>query len=417
MEELPLPGDPDTAWAEMQSILDKDPLLKSPEKGSPAAKIIGSKLATILGYILPAAAMISTVTYLVVKQPKHDLPVVKQVRTDLPANPKQALPGVLDSVHLESPNPDSTVLVLTGTPAVSAPILVKPSMTEDSLPAKVQAAAIEPSRTLEKVSNADVLTVFGSSNEDHLLPANTPLYGTLPELKFSAVDVLKSKEKKSFDLKVKKEKNKTVRAGRSKGGRGSITTVPLNFGVNAGLSMYSQGKNPFVGVSATYALSDRLLVNAGVTMNFGRQFKGEYEHPSFSADSNAHAFRILDSRKFNTIDIPVSLEYRISKHISVKAGPVFSFQSKQRGTGSVLDKVSNLRDTLYHSKQINEALGKTTINKVNFGFFGGVTVRIGQFNIDANYQQNSKPYQISGDLGSYQYQLKSFQIGLGYRFK
>ena len=61
LNELPVKEDADLAWSEMNKLLDEH--MPEPNSGNGATKIWGVKLVSLLGYILPAAAMIGGITY------------------------------------------------------------------------------------------------------------------------------------------------------------------------------------------------------------------------------------------------------------------------------------------------------------------------------------------------------------------
>lgn len=202
----------------------------------------------------------------------------------------------------------------------------------------------------------------------------------------------------------------------AKGKKASIFITPrYNYGLEIGIN--TAGKVSFYfGAFGSYALNKRLLVNAGVRINSYRQLSGEYSHPSYYRPDSLPPFKVIDSRKLLTFDLPLSLEYKISKTISVKAGPIISLSLKQMGINSKLAPIADLRDTVYHSKEINKSISSTAISKGSFGFMGGVSFHLKKFDLNSNYQLLT-PYKVSNDLGSYRKTYHTVQIGIGYRFK
>jgi len=68
LEELPYRGDTGKAWAEMNKILDEHmPAVQVVSGGGKAVKPFASKIISLLGIILPVAAMLCTITYFAVK--------------------------------------------------------------------------------------------------------------------------------------------------------------------------------------------------------------------------------------------------------------------------------------------------------------------------------------------------------------
>jgi len=193
------------------------------------------------------------------------------------------------------------------------------------------------------------------------------------------------------------------------------TTPPFNYGLEAGLNTGSKG-SLYLGAFGAYALNRRWLVDAGIRINSLRQLSGEYSHPSYYRPDSLPPFKVIDSRKLLVLDIPVNLTYRISKVISIKAGPLLSFSLKQSAINSQLAPIADQRDTVYHSREINKAISNTTIGKVSFGFTGTISFHLKQLDLNGGYQLLS-PYKVSSDLGSYRKTYHSVQLGIGYRFK
>lgn len=207
-------------------------------------------------------------------------------------------------------------------------------------------------------------------------------------------------------------KSKNTAKGKKESG---FVTPPYNYGLETGLNTASKASFYF-GAFGSYALNKRLLVNAGVRINSYKQLSGEYSHPSYYRPDSLPPFKIIDSRKLLTLDLPVNLEYRISKTISIKAGPIISLSLKQTGISSKLGPITDHRDTVYYSKEINKAIGSTFISKASFGFMGGVSFQLKKFDLNGSYQLLT-PYKVSNDLGSYRKTYHTVQLGISYCFK
>jgi len=189
-----------------------------------------------------------------------------------------------------------------------------------------------------------------------------------------------------------------------------------SYGVTTGMNVQKGSSSFYGGISGAYSLSKKWQLSVGVNVNSYQKIIGEFTHPSYYRPDSLPPFTIAATRKVITVDIPLTAAYRLSKHISVKAGPVISFVGKQSEMITRLNPIADPRDTLYHSRQIDSTLVNTVSNKVNIGFTGGINIHIKQFDINGSYQWLT-PYKVSNSLGSFKQTNRAFRIGIGYRFK
>jgi hypothetical protein len=196
-----------------------------------------------------------------------------------------------------------------------------------------------------------------------------------------------------------------------------IITPRYNYGLEAGLNTGAANSTSFYfGGFGTYAIKPRLLINVGIRINSNRTISGGFTHVSYHGQDSIPPFGIVDTRKLLVADIPVTVEYKLFNTLSIKAGALFILPIKQSGINTKLAPIAYPRDTLYHTQEINTALNNTTMNRVNLGFTGGISLHIKKFDINANYQV-LKPYKISDALGSYSKTYQTFQLGVGWRFR
>ncbi len=241
----------------------------------------------------------------------------------------------------------------------------------------------------------------------------------------SASNIAKFKQIPEIAAIVKKDKDSPIASSKpnnnqskniAKGKKANVfLTPPYNYGLEIGLNT-SNNVRFYFGGFGSYTLNNRWLVDARVRINSYRRLSGEYSHPSYYRPDSLPPFKIIDSRKLMILDIPVNLEYRISKKISVKAGPVISLLLKQTDISSKLGTIADLRDTVYRSKEINKAINNTIISKVSLGFTGGLNFHLNKFDLNSSYQLLT-PYKVNNDLGAYRKANNTFQISIGYRFK
>jgi hypothetical protein len=195
-----------------------------------------------------------------------------------------------------------------------------------------------------------------------------------------------------------------------------IIVPTYSYGITTGLNVQKGNSSFYAGISGAYSLSKKWQLSVGVNVNSYQRIAGAFTHPSYYRPDSLPPFTIAATRKVITVDIPLTAAYRLSKHISVKAGPVISFVGKQSAMITRLNPIADPRDTLYHSKQIDSTLVNTVNNKVNIGFTGGISIHIKQFDINGSYQWLS-PYKVTNSLGSFKQINQVFRIGIGYRFK
>ncbi|QNR83133.1 outer membrane beta-barrel protein [Pedobacter riviphilus] len=215
--------------------------------------------------------------------------------------------------------------------------------------------------------------------------------------------------------KVKNIKSPKIKTTKIKQ-ESEIIEPTYSYGVTTGMNVQKENSSFYAGIFGTYALSKKWKLAVGVNVNSYQKIIGEFTHPSYYRPDSLPPFTITATRKVITVDVPLMAAYRLSKHISVKAGPVISFVGKQSEMITRLNPIADPRDTLYHSKQIDSTLVNTVSNKINIGFTGGISIHIKQFDINGSYQWLT-PYKVSNSLGSFKQTNQVFRIGIGYRFK
>lgn len=186
-----------------------------------------------------------------------------------------------------------------------------------------------------------------------------------------------------------------------------------SYGITTGMNVQKGNSSFYAGIFGMYALNKKWQLAMGLNLNSYQKIAGEFTHPNYFRPDSLPPFTIAATRKVITVDIPLTAAYRLSKHISVKGGPVIGFVGKQ---SEMITHIANPRDTLYHSKQIDSTLVNTGSNKVNIGFTGGISIHIKQFDINGSYQWLT-PYKVSNSLDSFKQTNQVFRIGVGYRFK
>lgn len=193
-------------------------------------------------------------------------------------------------------------------------------------------------------------------------------------------------------------------------------TSAFNFGLEAGLNL-SNATGLYGGIAADYALTNRLLIGAGLRFSNGSKVKGSYIHPSFFRPDTAAGFTVNEERKISAIQVPLNLTYKLSNLISLKAGAVINFAGKPGSASYTLGPVGGFRDTLRRATSIDSAVNNSVLTgKVSLGFTGGVSLNFKNFSVDARYLA-LPPYKVTNPLGNYSSSYNPFQIGVTYWFR
>jgi hypothetical protein len=257
-------------------------------------------------------------------------------------------------------------------------------------------------------SGPEKTNLTGSENQGQTLASDKR-----DNQKRSESDLSNQKAFKHKETTIKPVKNKPHQVKAHQG----IITPRYNYGIDAGLNVGGGNSSSFYfGGFGAYALKPRLLINIGVHVNTYRTLSGSFTHDSYYRPDSLPPFAVADTRKVMVLDLPITVEYKLSNLLSIKAGPVISLPFKQSAISTTLGPIADIRDTVYHSAQIKSAISSTKLNTVNLGFTGGISVHIQKFEINGSYQLLN-PYKISNSLGNYNKTYQTFQVGIGWRFR
>ncbi len=477
LNELPVEDDVNSAWDSMHLILDNK--IPNGSGKTSVVKPLVAKLFTLLGYALPAAAMISTVTY--ISLPKH----IKQ--KIFKGNHHQAKIKYQNQPKINSTLTDSVLFTDSIKPDINSPDSLSNTQTQTQLHAQKtrsveQYAAYSKSaatganlpKTLPvTISSRNSPVVVNLNNHQIKLPEilanhtkvkgfNNPLNKQLQQdyKQIPAVDTASSTGKVAGQNRQNLETDtaKTIKGitpdyknyekgsttafqldnllskpvggtdknlpviGKNKkaynrsGKTGKDLTTPVyKFGFEAGLNAGSKNNNLYAGVNGNLVVSKQLLLGIGLRVNAKQLVEDSYSYPVTYRADSVVLYQIADSRKITAVDIPFTLEYRVANYLSLKAGPVLSFPLVQGTRNYTVTPTGNARDSIYRSKGIDSIAARSAINKIGLGFSGGVSLYFNHIGIEARYQQLT-PYKVSNSLGSYKQKNSGFQVGFSYRF-
>lgn len=441
LSKLPLKEDAGSAWASMKDMLDAQMPVSngggnsdgssssgSNGGGTVATKPFAAKLVSLLGYALPVAAAIGVTTYLVSPVViKHKKPVIlKKQQSHLPA----------DTVHSKGLSIFADSLANTGTD--SAHVLSVDGLSGNLKDVKPKISGINKQTfevrpgVVSKIENNQfedyAVKVQPDQSENIVSPDPSLVKGntasTIESIQLgkeeNKISVSEKVTDKHSSAKVASSKNKKVSSSTKV--KESLTTPAYNFGLESG---WNTGKNNslYVGVFGSYRIKTKLLLNVGIRLNTSTALSGSYiTKPNGYLWDTLSTYKVSDNRKLMLLNVPLTLEYRLSNQISINAGPVISFPLSQ-SKGNIQSELykAQLPSTKYldsarHSA-VDSTLNYTKVNKLNLGITGGISVRFNQFYIEGKYLRNLTPYRVSNTLGGYQQYNGSFQLGLRYQFK
>ena len=455
-DRLPLHDSTEASWLGMSTLLDeKMPTVNVKPSVNPSKFKLAAKVVKLLKVILPLAVTGSAIIYYHQANPER-----KQVQSTSKIKPIQQDSIIKNNVEVQEDsgitNRDIAGVLPEKRPVHSNDIKLNVSLAEKSefvhqsvgyasATDAVRSATSEsqilllpglynPNNLQIERSKVQML-LFGFESQDETLDGKTtPLIATL--LKPGTLVTSLASESKTTgnagagsslsnnqhrisgevpDNKEVPGKTKKIKAKNNKGtkSQNESTAGHYSYGITGGLNV-AKTQNFYVGIFGNYALKEKLVLGIGLNINTKRNISGEFTHPSYFRPDTP--FTISDTRKITVMDIPLTVGYRLSKLISVKAGPILSLSLKQSEAVTKLMPIADPRDTIYHSKEINAALAGTVMGKINFGFTGGINLQYKRFDINANYQWLT-PYRISNSLGSTKETYEFFRLGLGYRFK
>ena len=470
LDEHPLRENADTSWVEMQALLEQHLPANNEPGNTKRTKFFGSTVVSMLGFILPAAAMIGAITFVAVKHPFRNKPVKKHVHgvfIKRSFKDSSRVDSLLAGEISDSAKTDSEAIVNKSKENIAAATNAKANnIKQPTNPTAVFAVknntvklsgngayinSLHPSSLITNHQNKVSGTTTDGSvvRQDNSIASHQPVItgkdGT------AIADSAKQKENNAANLKIalnktkdgssamaakpasdqsnrsglkKNSKNKLFANDKTKGQNWDNEEPLYNYSLDAGLNTSKYGKNVVLGLMTTYALNNKWLLNTGIRLDLNRPLSGGFTYPANNEiiprnnqPDSSSSFKITDSRKITVLSVPVNLEYKISNIISINAGPQISFSVNQTKVTTKAGTITSYRDTLGNTHNVDSALKINAINKINFGVSGGISIHLHQFYIDGSYLQNITPYKITTGLGGYQQYYRSFQVGLRYKFK
>jgi hypothetical protein len=445
-------GEPEQGWLAIKDLLDHRmpvaPESEVPLDSSVAAKSIAAKLATWLSYILPAAAMIYGAVYLInIDRTKESKNVKTKNRSehrfgignsamDSLKNGNEGSKGGYDSLKIKDDSlkikDNSVKLVDYGFKAIDyyskAKKINKTKQAKDAKKSTVSTAAAY-------VTNRPVLTSIHIVSKDIYVQNSVPLLSgrIVQNRRFEYLDtsslmplpIFRSFKKnnslnlnsKVFSVKrikpipaIKVTRRKTK--GKHQNLKDEIDVSSNSYGIGVGGNI-NKNTTFYIGAFGTKKISKRISATAAVLMHSAKSFKGRYNHASYFRPDSNPAFTFSDSRKLKVLEIPLTINYLVTKRIRVSVGPVISFPIKQSGVK--LGPITLPRDTIFHGKEVSSIIQTTRSNKMNYGFKAGIGIEIKAIEMSLHYQKLT-PYEFKNSLGINRFSNSTLQLGISYKF-
>lgn len=439
LSNLSLKEDSGSAWAGMKDMLDAQMPVSSSggNGGTVAGKPFVAKLVSLIGYVLPVAAAIGVTTYLVlpvVIKPEHVVVKKKQqshLSVDTTSN--RVHPVFPDS--LKNANTINNNVLLTDDLKVGLAIDTSSNLIVKKMESRANAAyamnaqpgnsqsilSIEKDLVKENAASGIGNIAIAKGNHELAIEENKAPVREKPVRQ----QILDNAGKASVHDKIsasKVETSKKINVGLTSKIKEIMTTPSYDFGLEGG---WSSGKNNslYLGAFGSYGISTRLLLNLGIRLNTSTILSGSYiTKPTKVWYDTLSTYKVADRRKVIVLDVPLTMEYRVSNRISINAGPVISFPLSQSNAQTLAELFKAQVPTAKYSDSasnvaVDSTLRHTRVNKVNMGLTGGLSIRFNQFYIEGKYFRGLTPYKVSNALGGYQQYNENFQLGIRYKFK
>lgn len=418
LDQLPINVAVETSWAQMEQLLEQHMPIAQPTS-TPSPNLKPKQILSPFKYILSIVATISLLTYFLTKTPsevkeKKQQPkeqILKKEHTDTVDTDSSHLPIIVIKEQHSITMPKQTI-ALRETNMQQTMVPIVDTVQQQSAISATQ-LQLNPYQASVKVGDVDLPTFIHLKlpvqKEIQLGRENSPL----PIRELNGIRNKSKRNQRLASLKIKRAKSQKTKAVKE---ISPVITPQYSFEVQLGLNNYSNNTTNYTAIAGTYALNQHLLVSAGFRLNINRTIAGSYTTPSYNQIQPGPPLSVIDNRKFNALEIPLSLSYKINNTISLKAGPFISFALKQRG-GAKLGPVVNHLDTIFHSKEIKSTLAGTTINSANIGFASAINLQYKQFGFELGFAQQINPYRIQNNFGSYKQYYRIFTIGLSYQLR
>ena len=450
LDEYPLKENAESSWAEMHALLDEHMPAGNEGGTKTPSKFSGSTIVSILGFVLPAAAMIGALTFVAVKhslknkdRPKQYYKVPAKNLIDSGRNndsiaKTQARFNIDSSSNIDHNNTKTVAADNAGVNSRGVAAVPVGQVKRNNTGSAALSHSVVYSAKGYSLDKSIPHTQHESENKG-LFSADSIIvtYGITAYTKLESVDNndLFKRPLTGFDsiwgtglIRRTSAASKSVSAGgfskitvKGQGNPAKNRRIKsqkeIDFGVEGLANTSGAGTNLVLGLFGSAQLNQKWQVNAGARIDLSRNLSGTITHPSYSRPDTV-VFKVTDSRKVNTISIPITFKYKVSKLVSIHAGPQLSFSAGQSMHSNKLQTISNYRDTASHSHSIDSALKYNHISKFNIGISGGISIRVSpRFYIEGSYQQNITPYKVNTGLGNYNQYYHSVQLGIRYTFK
>ncbi len=434
----------DEAWKNMKQLLDQQlPVINAQEKSSqdpsttPRNSLSGS-WGQWVSLFSPAAALL--LLYMITGVPMEQSNPLPNSESASPLFPTEL--SSTDSILPISPSPD-IVNVEKGLDTASSPPRLWTTIPTQPLSTKKENFPIRP---LWAVLQEETFVPDSTKKEQVLSPSNFQVSLSEAFQVFSspsgALSVhhfhrLASKDLPSplYDLTSEVTQSQAKRSKRDKTARNAYPVKSKGFFRNLfDLSLVENETVNQYGLKFAYIrnadpssqlafggyfhrrLSPRIGLQTELLVHFQRPLEGSYWHESYFRPDSIGPFRLYDRRRITVLEMPLQVHYFPTKHLALKGGPLLSFPLQHRKVQQGVDLVPDIRDTLFHSVQITEALrGSRLSPPLQIGASVGMDFHYKRWQLGGQYIHYLEPYRVRSSLGTYRQSYQSLQLGLSYR--
>jgi hypothetical protein len=197
--------------------------------------------------------------------------------------------------------------------------------------------------------------------------------------------------------------------------RGSFTPKDQNKNIYGSLPV-----DAYTGLFATYNFNNKWAVDMQVKLLMPNSVSGSYNHVFATRNDTGQivkqTYKITDTRKIYSAQMPLHLVYNITNNFSVKGGPVINLPIKHFGRSSLTALTDTVVDSIGYAGRLADTINRITLKKrIGVGISAGVGFNYKRLLLEAVYYHGSQPYKIISPVGSYSPAVNNIQISLGFK--
>jgi hypothetical protein len=222
--------------------------------------------------------------------------------------------------------------------------------------------------------------------------------------------------------------NKPARMKDSRTTRNPNSPGNSNFdlGLEAGINSNQNSTVPYAGVSGAYFITPKLSIGTGINLFSSRIIKGGGSISNYPYTTTGDSGKIIkhvtgkllitNSQKIYTVDVPITVSYKITNWLSANGGAVISIPTKTNTIVNTLTPITAPFDTTSAYRKLSGSVNSSAIsNKTTVNLTGGISLNVSRVYFKAGYVQGLSPYTISSAYGKSNVSYHALQFGIGYK--